>query len=81
MNLPVLKNLFLSGPAKILGLILAISAALLTFELLAVLLNLPEHNVTRMAPEKFSDLRPGAAGAGSVRLNSLRADPSRALST
>jgi hypothetical protein len=47
MNLLLLKKLFRSGPVKILGLILAISAVLFTLELLAVLLNLPEDNVMR----------------------------------
>ena len=38
---------FRSGPVKILGLILAISAVLFALELLAVLLNLPEDKVMR----------------------------------
>jgi hypothetical protein len=42
MNLLLWKNLFRSGPVKILGLTLALLAVLLAFELQAVLLNLPE---------------------------------------
>jgi hypothetical protein len=43
----IMKNLFRWNSVKILGLILVLSAVLLTCEILAVLLNLPEHNLMR----------------------------------